>query len=74
MPHTSQITTWGTLFTEGFFLIYPENHSDICHTFLVIYQETFPKKLKAVHPKSCREGEKEKESNCRALFAKAQTQ
>ena len=29
------------------------------HASLIIYHNTFAKKLKTVHPKSCREGEQE---------------
>ena len=33
----------------------------LVYASLIIYHKTFTKKLKAVHPKSCRGGEKEKE-------------
>ena len=37
-------------------------------------EKMFAKKLKAVRPISCRESEKEKESDCKVLCADAQTQ
>ena len=61
MPHASQITTWGTLFTERLFSVSKEWVRSWSHTSLIIYDKTFAKKLKAVCPKSCWEGEKEKE-------------
>ena len=60
-PHVSQITTWGTLFTERLFSVSTEWVRSWSHASLIIYHKTFAKKLKAVRPKSCREGEEEKE-------------
>ena len=61
VPHASRITTWGTLFTERFFSASKEWVRSWSHASLIIYHKMFGKMFKAVRPKSCREGEKEKE-------------
>ena len=40
--------------------------------FFDTYPKTFPKKLKAVSPKSCREGDKEKERQLQSVKAQKQ--
>ena len=48
VPHASQITFWETLFTERLFSVLKEWVRSWSHASLVIYHETFAKKLKAV--------------------------
>ena len=60
VPHASRITTSGTLFMERPFSVFKEWVSSWSHASLIVYDKTFPKKLQAVHPKYCWEGEKEK--------------
>ena len=61
VPHVSQITTTGTLFTEKLFSVSKESARSWSHAFFIIYNKTFAKKLKAVRAKSCGEREKGKE-------------
>ena len=77
-PHASWITTRGTILTERLFSVSKEGVRSWSHSSLIIYDKAFAKELKAVRPKSCREGAKKKRKekeigNCKALCAKAQT-
>ena len=45
VPHTSRITTWGTIFTERHFNVFKEWVRSWSHVFLITYQKTFTKKL-----------------------------
>ena len=67
VPHASQITTW-TLFMERPFSVSKEWVKSWSHAFLITYPKTFPKKLKAERPKSCREGDKEKERQLQSVM------
>ena len=67
VPHTSQITTWETLFMERHFSVSKEWVRSWSHAFSIIYHKTFTKKLKAVHPKSYQGGEKEKERQLQSV-------
>ena len=50
--------------------MYPKNQSDLGHMpFLTIYHKTFAEKLKAIHPKSCQEGEKEIERQLQSVMS-----
>ena len=74
VPHESRITTSRILFTERFLTVSKMWVRSCSHASLIIYIKTVSKKLNAVRPKSCHEGEKEKETQFKALCAKAQTQ
>ena len=69
LPQASRITTRRILFTEIFFSVSKECVCQILcvrswsYASVTIYVKTLCKKLKAVRPKSCREGEKEKEKH-----------
>ena len=65
VPHMSRITTWGTAFTKKLCSLSKEWVRSWSHDFLITYDKKFPKKVKAVRPKSGQEGEKEKEQEVR---------
>ena len=68
VAHASRITTWGTLFTEILFSLSKEWIRSWPHTSLITYDKTFAKKLKAIRPKPCREGGKEKERQLQSVM------
>ena len=68
VPHASRITTSRKLFGERLFSVSKESVRSWSHAFLIIYHKTFTKKLKTVQPKSCWEGEKEKERQLQSVL------
>ena len=68
VPHPSQIITSGALFMKRLFSVFKESVRSWSRTFLIIYHETFAEKLKAIHPKSCQEGEKEIERQLQSVM------
>ena len=55
-------------FKEKLFSVSKEWVRSWSHPSLIIYHKTFAKKLKTVRPKSCREGEKEKERQLQSVI------
>ena len=68
VPQASRITTCGTRFTERLFSVTKEQVRSWSHASLIIFHKTFTKKLKAVRPKSCQGGEKEKERQLQSVM------
>ena len=66
VPRALEITTWEALFIERLFSVSKEWVRSWSHVFLIIYK-TFAKIHKAVRPKSCRKGEKEKERQLQSV-------
>ena len=68
VPRASRITTWRTRFTERLFSVTKEWVRSWSQVSLIIFHKTFTKTLKAVRPKSCRRGEKEKERQLQSVM------
>ena len=60
VPHASQITTLGTIFTEIYFGVSKEGVRSWKHVFLVTKLKTLPKKLLAVRPEKVTRRKKRK--------------
>ena len=60
VPHTSRITSWGTMFTEIFLDVSKEWVRSWSHAFLITTLKTLAKKLLAVHPEKVMRRKKRK--------------